>query len=488
MFNDFGGEVIIEIICRTTGKVLDSYGPHPNMILDQGAGLLWRRLSTIDSSSDYKFSSIVIGTDYGNPDLWSVEDPEPPSRDMTEADQNNIYTTPSANMSYSYPDKNIIRVTGLINGQTVVEQNTVNSLYAGFNSATLITGNGKAFAYKRFPIRYATRDVNVRIIWSLTMQNAKTFCGFSTPAESGETSTYIASARELIKLDKDGNQLLRYEPHSTDIASVAADMSGYFYTGDQNGITQKNTNEINFDWQDAMRSSDYPNARITGIVYDKRGRVYISALNGQVKALSENSANIWRYNDPEDKNVYVFGVDPDFQAYVYNPAQDYIKAIDANGIQREYNRGMHGNTPIKEAKVDSEKNVLTLAGNYVRLFKPNTTTPVYEVELTRQPNCMAVYEKEVVDENDGSRSYQRRIAIGFQDGVVEVYSYTMTSIWYKSIAFATTNVEFDADGAVYSSHVNNNVYKIRKDGLDVDWIFEDLDFPVTDLTVDRTTT
>ena len=488
MFNDFGGEVIIEIISRATGEVLDRYGPHPNMILDQGAGVLWRRLSTLDNSSDYKFSTIVIGTDYGDPDLWSVEDPSPPNRDMTEADQANIYTTPSSDVSYSYPDKNIIRVSGLINGQTVVEQNTVNSLYVGFNSATLVAGNGKAFAYKRFPIRYATRDVNVRIIWSLTMQNAKTFCGFSTPAESGDTATYIASGRELIKVDKEGNQLLRYEPHSSNIAAVAADMSGYFYTGDENGITQKNTNEINFDWQDAMRSSTYPDAPISAIAYDKRGRVYISALNGEVKALSENSANLWRYNDPNDPNVYVFGVDDDFQAYIYNPSQDYIKVIDPNGIQREYNRGQHASTPIKEAKVDSEKQVLTLAGNHVRLFEPDNDVPIYDVELSRQANCMAVFEKKIIDDTTGDVSYQRRIALGFQSGVVEVYSYTMTSIWYKSIGSATTNVEFDADGEVYSSHVNNNVYRIRRDGQVVEWIFDNIDFPVTDLTVDRSTT
>ena len=488
MFNDFGGEVIIEIISRATGEVLDRYGPHPNMILDQGAGLLWRRLSTIDNSSDYKFSTIVIGTDYGDPDLWSVEDPAPPNRDMTEEDQVDIYTTPSGNMSYSYPDSNIVRVSGLINGETVVEQNTVNSLYAGFNSATLVTGNGKAFAYKRFPIRYATRDVNVRVIWSLTMQNARTFCGFSTPAESGETSTYIAAGRKLIKVDKEGKQLLKYEPHSTKVMKVAADMSGYFYTGDENGITQKNTNEINFDWQDTMKSSAYPNAPISGIVYDKRGRVYISALNGEVKALSENSANLWRYNDPDDPNVYVFGVDKDFYTYVYNPEQDYIKYLDPNGIQSEYIRGAHGNNKIKAAKVDSEKQILTLAGNHVRLFEPNNDVPIYDVELSRQPNCMAVFEKKIVDDTTGDVSYQRRIAIGFQNGVVEVYSYTMTSIWYKSISFAATNVEFDADGAVYSSHVNNNVYKIRKDGKVVEWIFEDIEYPVTDLTVDRTTT
>ena len=488
MLNNFGGEVIIEIICRKTGIVLDRYGPHSNMILDQGAGLLWRRLSTIDNSNDYKFSTIVIGTDYGDPDLWSVEDPEPPSRDMTEADQTQIYTTPVSGMSYDYPDKNIIRVSGLINGETVVEQNTVNSLYVGINSATLVTGNGKAFAYKRFPIRYATRDVNVRIIWSLTMQNAKTFCGFSTPAESGETSTYIASGRELIKLDKNGKQLLRYEPHSTEIAKVSADMSGYFYTGDENGITQKNTNEINFDWQDTMKSSSYPDAPISGIVYDSRGRIYISALNGQVKALSENSANLWRYNDPNDPNVYVFGVDSDYQTYVYNPDQDYIKIFDSNGIQSTYNQGVHENTPIKEAKVDSERNVLTLAGNNIRLFEFNNSVPVYTVELNRQANCMAVFEKQIIDNEDNNISYQRRIAIGFQNGIVEVYSYTMTSIWYKSFGPAINNVEFDADGAVYVSTVNNKVYKIRKDGQVIEWTFDDINFPVTDLTVDRSTT
>ena len=487
MLNKFGGEVVIEIIWRATGEVIDRYGPSPNMILDQGAGLLWRRITNPDNSSDYKFSNIIVGQDYGDPNLWSVQDPEPPSREMTEADQDNIYTTPSSNMFYDYPADNMIRVTGQINGQVLVEQNTINQLYAEFTSATLVTGNGMAFAYKRFPVRYATRDVDIRIIWTLTMQNAKTFCGFQTPAESGETSVYIAAGRELIKLDEKGKQLLRFEPHSQNISAVAADMSGYFYTGDEGGITQKNTNEINFEWQDAMRSSDYPDAYITGIYYDNRGRVYISATNGQVKALSENSARVWRYIDSDDPNVYVFGVDKDYFTYVYNPERDYIKLIDPSGVVYLFNQNKH-TLPIIEAKVDSEKNVLTLDGQTVRLFEPGEEVPIYEVELPSQANCMALYEKKVVNESDGSVSYLRRIGIGYQNGVVEVFTYAMNSDWYKSIGFATTNIEFDGDGDVYSSHLNNNVYKIRKDGSRIDWKFEDLDIPVTDLTVDRTTT
>lgn len=32
----FGGEVVIEIISRLTGEVINTYGPSPNMVLDQG--------------------------------------------------------------------------------------------------------------------------------------------------------------------------------------------------------------------------------------------------------------------------------------------------------------------------------------------------------------------------------------------------------------------------------------------------------------------
>lgn len=470
----YGGQVVIETIDKKTGEVVDTYGPSSNMILDQGASLLWQRITKTDSGGAFRFSSIAIGTDVGDEALFSTFNPEPPNRDMNEDDQDVIYFTPTSNMTYNYPGQNVIQVVGLIDGVEAMTQSFPNQFDAEFTSATLRTGNNKAFAYKRFPARYITRDVDIRIIWTLTMQNAATFCGFQTPADSGVSSIYIANQIELIKVDTDGEEQWKYTPHSMDISTVSADMSNYVYTGDINGLFQKNSSQRTLIWQNVQDSVDFPNAELSGIVYDNRGNIYISALNGQVKRLTENGGQVWRYVDETSEFTYVYGVDSEYWAYVYNPAQDYLIKVDPNGIVEPLSQGVHL-ASIVSAKVDSSGRSITIDGSsYARIFS-DLGDLLVEQELPAVANDLGV--------NDNTS-----IVIGYESGAVTKYDYSINETWTLTLGNPISHVEVDSDGAVYATTKNdNNLHKITPAGA-VEWTYEGALAPINALAVDRTTT
>lgn len=468
----FGGEVVIEIISRLTGEVINTYGPSPNMVLDQGASLLWQRVSKVDSNDAFRFSTIGIGTDYGDDTLWSTFNPEPPSREMDETDQTAIYFTPKENMVYKHPSKNVIQVVGLIDGVQAMQQSFPNQFDAEFTSATLRTGNNKAFAYKRFPARYITRDVDVRIIWTLTMQNARTFCGFQTPEDSGETSLYVANQNELVKINKKGEEEWKYTPHADHITSVSADMSNFVYTGDENGLTQKNSNQRTLVWQNLQDNVDHPDPEITGIEYDDKGNIYVSALNGEVKRLTENGGQIWKYTDGNDINVYVYGVDGLGWAYLYNPASNYLKKVDPNGIIESIDSGSH-ESAIIDARVDKDGKSFTITETTLRIFS-EVGDLLLEETLPAVANSIAVLDKE-------------RIIIGYEDESVKSYDYSAVEEWSSSLDSAVRFVEIDSDGVTYTGTVNSTVYKLDKQG-NTTWTFDDVLAPIKDMTIDRTTT
>lgn len=469
----YGGEVKIEVISRETGEIIDTYGPSPNTILDRGAGLLWKRLTQTDSGGAYRFSSISIGNDVGDPSDWSSFNPEPPNRDMTEDDQDVIYFVPSSGMQYKFPAQNVIQAIGMIDGVEAMSQSFPNQFDAEFTSAVLRTGNNHSFAYKRFPARYITRDVDIRVIWTLTMQNAHTFCGFQTPADSGLSSIYVANQIEVIKIDTDGEEQWRYTPHAFDISSISADMSNHVYTGDENGLFQKNSNQRSLVWQNVQDSGEFPNAEITGIVYDSRGNVYVSALNGQVKRLTETGGQVWRYKDEESEFVYVYGVDSENWAYVYNPQQNYLKKIDANGVVEPLDQGTHTSS-IVGAKVDSNGVSFTIDGeSRIRIFSEEGDL-LDEKDLPAIANSIALRE--------GSS-----VVIGFEDGMIRIYDYDLEEMDSVELDSSITHVEIDSDGVIYAAETNGNrLHKIKSSG-EVEWTFDDILSPVGAIAVDRTT-
>jgi hypothetical protein len=473
MNNMYGGSVVIQTIDRKTGDILDEFGPESNMVLDQGATVLWKRLSTSDSASQSKFSSIAIGTDFGDVLDWSSFNPEPPNRDMTEDDQDVIYFVPVANMEYTYPDRNVIQVIGLIDGVQAMNQSFPTSFDAEFSSATLRVGDNKAFAYKRFPARYITRDVDIRIIWTLTMQNARTFCGFQTPTDSGVSSLYIANQIELIKIDTNGEEEWKYTPHANRITAVSADMSNYVYTGDETGLTQKNSNQRTLIWQNLQTNLDFPNAELSNVIYDDRGNIYTSALNGEVKKLTENGGQIWRYHDEVSEFVYVYGVDSDYWAYVYNPQRDYIVRVDPNGIIDELNQGEHPSA-ITDAVVDSDGMSFTISADQtIRVFS-NMGELLLSSPTTNIPTSVSLRGK-------------TSIVVGFTSGAVSVYDYSLNEIWTTILTNPVSNVVIDSDGAVYASVLNtNDTYKLSPTGT-VEWSYKAL-APISAIAVDRTTT
>lgn len=472
MNNKFGGEVVIETISRRTGEVIDTYGPSRNMVLDQGASLLWQRLTKVDSNDSFKFSTIGIGTDFGDPSLWSEFNPEPPNRSMDETDQTAIYFTQTSNMTYKHPAKNVIQIVGLIDGVQAMQQSFPNQFDAEFTSATLRTGNNKAFAYKRFPARYITRDVDIRIIWTLTMQNARTFCGFQTPADSGITSIYVSNQNELIKIDTHGVEEWKYTPHAKHITALSADMSNYVYTGDETGLTQKNSNQRTLVWQNLQDNVDHPDPEMTGLVYDDRGNLYTSALNGEVKRLTENGGQIWKYEDTQDVNVYVYGVDAEYWAYIYNPAMNYLAKVDPNGVVENLDQGTHLSA-IVDARVDSDGKSFTIDGDTLRVFS-DIGDLLLEEPLPALANSIGVWDK-------------NGIVIGYEDSTIRFYDYSAVEQWSTTLDSAVRFVEIDSDGVSYAGTSDRTVYKVDSSGNST-WTFNDVLAPIKTLTVDRTTT
>lgn len=163
------------------GKVVDHYGPEENMVLDSGVAAMWQRLGTVDGAKSFQLDTIHLGDDFGDPNRWSIFNPEPPTRAFTEATQNSTYAFTA--VDYTFPTDDVLRVVGFIEGTTFMDDNFPAEVDYRFTSMTLRFNNGTAFAYKRFPIRSVSRHVRVVIDWRFTIVNAPEWCASLEEAE-----------------------------------------------------------------------------------------------------------------------------------------------------------------------------------------------------------------------------------------------------------------------------------------------------------------
>lgn len=170
------GEVTIVTRDKTTGEVVDSFGPHRNKVTDAGVAGLWTRASTVDAGNAYRLDTIHLGSDFGDPASWSIFNPEPAQRTFTSTDQAVVWTIPSADMSFEFPTDPAMRARVLIDGQTLMDDNFPSEVNLTYSSMTLRFANGTVLSYKRFPIRSISREVDVEIVWTITLENSEDYC------------------------------------------------------------------------------------------------------------------------------------------------------------------------------------------------------------------------------------------------------------------------------------------------------------------------
>lgn len=461
-----GGRVKIETIDRRTGRVIDRIGPDDNMIIDVGVGQFWRRLVTNDGGHSLAFNSIAVGTDFGNPDDWSQFNPEPPNRNLTQDDQETIYFTPYANMSFELPVDNVIKVTGLIDGVEAMTQSFPSQHSAVFTSATLRFSNGIPFAYKRFPARYISRDVDIRIIWTITMQNARTFCGFSDPTDDGLTFVYFGEQVESVKLNTDGIQQSAYVNHSSNITSMDADLAGFLYSGDETGALLKQDSRKNIIWQN-YQNDGY---KITGIGHDLFGSVYVSAENGKIRKLTEYGAQLWSH-DAESAFIRLSGVDSEQGTVFYDYSTFKLTKLSPSGFIAWEEDSAH-TEEILDAHTSKAGNTATISSDeHLRLFNADGDL-LWEVDLEQTPTKCRM-------DPTGS------IVVGFASNQLRKYDLVGDQRWsVNTMSGWTEHIAVDNDGVSFVVTNDLKIHKVSSEG-NIEWTYDDILAPVGAIAVNR---
>lgn len=145
-----------------------------NMVTDAGIRALWGRITTADTTASLRLDTLVLGDDFGNPNEWSIFNPEPPNRSFTAADQNATYTIPE--VTFEFPSDEALRCSVLIDGTETMNNDFPEEIEYHYTSMTLRFNNGTVFSFKRFPIRSISRNVQVFIDWRFRVVNAPEWC------------------------------------------------------------------------------------------------------------------------------------------------------------------------------------------------------------------------------------------------------------------------------------------------------------------------
>lgn len=453
----FGGVVTIETIDRSTGKVIDTFGPEKNMIVDEGVSSFWKRLATMDAPHSYVFETIAIGTDYGDPSTWSKFNPEPPSRLFGTSTQDAIYACPYSAMTFEYPADNIIKITALIDGVETMTTSFPEEYSVEFSSATLRFGNSDTLAYKRFPSRYVSRDVDIRIVWSLTMMNAASFCGSLDPVSDDSTQAYISDGIDFIRVNDSGVFGTRYSSHVSSVTSLDADNGGLLYSGDSGGILVKQDRNRNERWV-FDRNGGF---EISAIKHDMMGSVYTSATNSQIKKISEYGAEIWQYTDTDGPFVYLSGIDQSRNVYYANTQLGKLVKLSPLGRLLESNDEDHNSAIIDSFTSLTGETVTVSAESRVRKFNPSLNE-MWNFSITMTPACVTITPSD-------------DIIIGYSSTSIQKLSSSGEVQWTRNILSDwATHVGADEDDFIYVTTRDNMLHKISPSGT-LEWSYQSTD-------------
>lgn len=449
----FGGLVTIETIDRKTGEVIDTFGPEKNMIVDEGVSSFWKRLAKEDLPHAYVFETISIGTDFGDPSNWSKFNPEPPTRSFGTSTQDAIYACPYSDMTFDYPADNIIKITALIDGVDTMTASFPTDYNAEFNSATLRFGNGDTLAYKRFPSRYVSRDVDIRIIWSLTMMNAATYCGAKDPVDDDDTQIYISDNIDFIRVTESGTFGTDYSSHVNSVTALDADFAGLLYSGDSNGNLVKQDRNRNERWV-FTRNGGF---KITAIKHDILGNVYTSAENRMIKKITEYGSEIWQYEDPDGPFIKLSGIDDFKNVYYVNEQFGHLVKLTPIGSLSFSNKTDHSNTII-DAQTDENGNTVTVGSdNRVRMFDSGGNM-TWDFSITTSPSAVHI-------------TPSGEILIGYTSTSIQKLNSAGGVIWTQNVLSDwTTDISSDIDDMIYVTTRDNRVHQLSPTGT-LNWSY-----------------
>ena len=163
------GSVTITETDATTGEVLRVDEDH-NIVVRTSRNALIRRIA--EDQNLYRIRRVIIGNDVGN---GTFDDPEPPTLNTTYSDMSPVYDTGSQEnqITVTYPSPLSISFAIFLSGQQVMQEHPGEDS-VGFTSIGLFsmgndqtTGVPNAFAYRRFPLRSITENINISILWNL---------------------------------------------------------------------------------------------------------------------------------------------------------------------------------------------------------------------------------------------------------------------------------------------------------------------------------
>jgi hypothetical protein len=162
------GSLRIEFLDARTGRLLDVEEDH-NVVVRTSRNSLIRRIA--EPNDNKLIRRIKLGDDVGN---GAFDDPQPPTINTTTDDMSVVYDSEGElpGLTITYPTDLSIAFGIFLNGQQVMQyvRQNGNDPFAestGFTSIGLFSLDNVTFAYRRFPMRSITENININILWTL---------------------------------------------------------------------------------------------------------------------------------------------------------------------------------------------------------------------------------------------------------------------------------------------------------------------------------
>lgn len=157
------GHLEIEEVCNITGVSSIVYSDK-NKIVNTGFQS-FLEVVTARNQYPFGFGGIFLGDDFG---AGTIEEPSPPTDDMTSGDQNVTYTVLDKDIFIDYPAENKLRFTAIVDGSEIQKGGGDSRLL--ITSASIRNGRGDIVAYKRFAGRSVSPLITLNIRWTITIE------------------------------------------------------------------------------------------------------------------------------------------------------------------------------------------------------------------------------------------------------------------------------------------------------------------------------
>lgn len=158
------GHLKIETIEKETGKIIDVF-EDKNLFLDLGKTDVVRGLG--DVTTNYTVKDIRFGDDFGDPEIYTIFDPEPAQLNFNSTTQNVLFTITRPELQASYPNFDTVEFACLLDGDVILDQ-FPGAVDVRYTSIGLYNQIDDPIAYRRVSVRSLSRLVSINVSWSLS--------------------------------------------------------------------------------------------------------------------------------------------------------------------------------------------------------------------------------------------------------------------------------------------------------------------------------